>query len=308
MMPLPNKCRESVQPDKLRLILGPGRSGTSWLSKVLGKTNIPLRFINEPLYHYSPKLQFSKRYDHTAISYQPNMRDDHPLLKAYQSFTFSSFDWKKYLPSQLLLRDDREFSICLIKEVHSLLATEALLKKLKCQTIFITRDPLYVVDSLLSFRGLDAPIWRNETKYIREGHFLERFLPGRKNNIRKKLWAAKLNLNKRERVTTEKVLTVAVINKMLEKLALHFSHVTHISYEKICAKPNEVISYASNFLNLEAGKETFRYLKATQSVANQNDPYSVFRDTRGQLTRAFRFLSLAEVKTLRRMLDYCQLL
>jgi hypothetical protein len=40
----------------LRLILGVGRSGTTWVSRVLGSTLQPIRYCCEPLFYLHPRL------------------------------------------------------------------------------------------------------------------------------------------------------------------------------------------------------------------------------------------------------------
>ncbi|NVM22267.1 MAG: sulfotransferase [Desulfobacterales bacterium] len=297
------------ESDKLRLILGVGRSGTSWLSRVLSKSTTPLRFFNEPLHPFRPKLPFSNKYDHTAVPYCRSLGDDHPLVRVYKCLTLSDYDWDRLLPGKIICRDDRKFSFCLVKEVHALLATEALLKKLQCATLFITRDPVYVVDSLLSFRRLNAPIWQNESRYVRDGSFLVRYFPEEAYRIQKYYGKNARTFNKKKRIIMNKMLTVGIINKMLSSLADELDFVCHIRYEELCEDPEKIFKKAADFLSLDMEAGMLDYLSSTQKK-NERDigPYSIYRDTSQQLRRPLRFISDTEAEMGRTMLLECALI
>jgi len=295
-------------PSTLRLVLGVGRSGTSWLSQVLAKTPKPIRFFQEPLSHLRPEILFSEHYDHTAIRYQPSLPEKHPLIYAYRALTIRDHDLSTLGVRKHPLRDDQEWQYCLVKEVHSLLAAEALLDRLRCPTVFITRDPIYVVDSLLSFRGLHAPIWRNEYGYIADAAFLARYFPD-SGNVIQRYCVNDNTLASREQLILSKILTVAVINRMLQILAKDLDFVCHIRYEELCRIPDELFPKAAGFLSLEMNAQTFDWLDSTQrAIEGENDPYSVFRDTTRQVTRPLRFLSNAEAEDMRNVLAECSLL
>ena len=299
----PGLSEHRGEPERIRLILGPGRSGTSWLSSVLSRSSTPLRFVSEPLHPFRPKLPYSSRYDHTALPYCHSIEEDSPLVRVYMALTSRDDSLSGVLPEDTLRRDDKDFSLCLIKEVHSLLATEALLKMLRCPVIILTRDPIYVVDSLMSFRGLNAPIWRNEANYVRTKLFLSRFFGGESEMIEEAYRKNDRELSKRTRLITEKVLTVAVMNKMLHVLSndMHIAH--HIEYEELCKKPSETVSRAAQILSLEVSGEMVAYLGKTQRKrADDVGPYSVFRETSKQTVRPLRFVTTEEAEAARRSL------
>lgn len=119
----------SERPE-VRLILGPGHSGTTWLSYVLSKTPTPIRFFMEGLYQidrsgHSENLSLSSVYD---------------LFLAER--TLDELAHQK-------LRDDADWKFCLIKEVHRLSETRTLLNRPSLKAILLTRDPVRIVDSLL---------------------------------------------------------------------------------------------------------------------------------------------------------------
>lgn len=293
----------------LRLILGPGRSGTSWLSKGLAKTSSSIVFLNEPLHPFKIRLPFISKWDHTAVAYARQLDPKSPLLLLYHLLSNPEGAWRRYLSSKIIVRDDPEPEYTLIKEVHSLLATEALLNGLHCPAVLITRNPVYVVDSLLSIRGLQAPIWRTESAYVVLPEFMERFGFSRKDRIIKTLSKFKDRPDNRTGVIMAKTVTVAMINNMLEQLAKAYPNTVHIRYEDLCASPVKSFEALAEFLMLEKGPDFLAFVN--QSQENDQcpaDPYSVFRNTREQLIRPFKFLTLEEVKRTMDTLDACNLL
>src|SRR5665213_1497924 len=133
--------RDAPHDGALRLILGVGRSGTSWVSNVLSKTTERSRFFSEPLFHLHPQLPFRTKGDHTSIGYNGNY-DAGPLLAAYQLVTHRQFEAAN-LPGYE--RHDDDWKICLVKEVHALLGTEAVLRAWNTPVVFILRGPVYII-------------------------------------------------------------------------------------------------------------------------------------------------------------------
>lgn len=304
----PKLSAYSGEPQKLRLILGPGRSGTTWLSRVLGKSATSLRFFIEPLHPFKVKLPLSRKFDRTAIPYQSSLDDSHPLVRVYKSLTFPEYNWDSLLPKELTVRNDIDFSFCLVKEVHSLLATEALLKNLKCPALFITRNPIYVVDSVLSYQGLDTRLWQNESNYITDTSFLMRYFPDQGDEIRKYYASNDGTSNNKKQIILSKVLTVSILNKMLYILSNELDFVYLIEYEKLCSTPNEIFAKAAAFLSLEIGAETLKFLNSTQTKKNEEyKACSIFRDTSNQLNRPLRFITDSEAEEARKALAKCKL-
>ncbi len=73
---------------RLRLVLGLGRSGTTWLSRLLAATPTPLRFFSEPLPHFVPPIL--TKPDHGGISYRSHLPPEHRLLRAYEKLTLNA--------------------------------------------------------------------------------------------------------------------------------------------------------------------------------------------------------------------------
>ena len=276
------------QTNKLRLILGVGRSGTTWISQTLSRTTTPVRILGEPLFHFSPKLKFSNTNDHTAISYYAQISMLNRLEMAYRLLSSTKIEYSKYFSSKFLVRDDKNFKYILIKEVHSLLQTEFLVDRLKCPTILLCRNPLYVVDSLLDAQSLSTTYLKNEFNYILDQSLYELYFQDEK--IRLKQCASKINAlhESREKIILEKVFAIWIINCIFRKIGSTRDYVKVIDYEQVCINPDAYFLEMSNFLDFEYQVGSFNFSTTKTTVSS---PYSVNRNTEVQIERDFRFLS-----------------
>jgi hypothetical protein len=184
------------------------------------------------------------------------------------------------------------------------LATEALLNSLRCPTIFVTREPTYVVDSLLSYRGLEAPIWVNERKYILESpQFLARYCPGYDEAIIQLFQHHEARMDDRSRIILDKTLTVALLNRLLRALSERWDFADHVRYEDLCDNPEQTFFRVADFLSLDVGPAMTNYLRSTlEPKQGENGPFTVFRDTHSQLGRPLRYITTGEAEMAQDML------
>jgi hypothetical protein len=196
-------------PEYLRLILGVGRSGTSWVSQVLARTRRPLRFYLEPLFHIEPPLSFHETEDHTAVGYG-DIGPSHPLLLAYRLVTHRQFDGRQV---KVMRRDDVGWELCLVKEVHALLGTEGLLRAWKTPALFILRDPVYVIDSLFAAQTLQTHYLGHEVEAVQAPAFLDRFAPRRRETVLR-LMAQAAGRGPRERLILQRVICAQLLQDM----------------------------------------------------------------------------------------------
>jgi len=303
----PDLCRNDTE--KLRLILGLGRSGTTWLSRVLSESPTPIRFFMEGLFSVRPPFQFAAKGDHTAIEYRSTLSEQHPLLLTYQSLVASYNNWKAFGLDKHLMRNDKDWEFCLIKEVHSLLATEALLKSLRCPTVLVIRDPVYVIDSLFTRDGLNSIYLDNESQAVKDIAFLERFLQDQANPVLRVLNKVASHRAVRGGIILEKVLTAAIIQSMLRSLASEFPYTYLIDYDDLCRSPEYFFRSISAFLTLDWGKTVEDFLTETTSSDPEKEKRDkpVFRNTKKQVNRRFKFLNQNEVSLCRQVLRDCGL-
>lgn len=294
----------------LRLVLGAGRSGTSWLARTLASTESPIRYCHEFLTYVRPKYFFSKKNDYTATPYFPELAAFDPLVKLYKYTTLQNVDWEKLMPkysSRQIHRDDADFKFVLHKEVHALLATEGLLSQLKCPAIVITRNPIYNVDSLFNYQPLSSIIWRNEAEYIKDPLFLERFVPENKKILTGILEKYPDDGKNRTNVIISKIVTVASINKMLRTISAEYDNIMHIEYENLCKQPKKLFKECADFLEFEFGTQAQNNLDRTLIAKEKSNPMSICRDSQSQADRKLYFLSPEEVDLARKIITECDL-
>jgi hypothetical protein len=284
----------------LRLILGVGRSGTNWISGVLAQTPCKLRFCSEPLFHLSPQLPFRDFGDHTAIGYaEPAYRA--PLLDAYRLVAHRQFG---AVGLQGCERNDLDWMICLVKEVHALLGSEALLDAWKIPVLFISRDPIYVIDSLFSAQTVNTIYLDHEVDSVQESAFLQRFARGIQHKVHVALQAHR-RASYRRRTIVHKLVCVQLLQNMFFELANTYAHAKLLQYEEFCKRPAETFRTAAQFLSIPWDATLAAYLEKTRHADRKadSDPYSIIRDTAAQRDRSFKFLSAAEVALCRSVLD-----
>ncbi len=272
------------------MILGASRSGTSWVSQVFAKMSCRCRFFSEPLFHLTPRLPFHKEGDHTAIGYE-SLSQDHPLLWAYRLVGHPQFDGSALKVSQ---REDADWKICLVKEVHALLGSEGLLSAWRTPMLFILRDPVYVVDSLFAAQGLETTYFDHEVKAVQAEGFLGRFAPGREAAV-ERVFADAARREQRLRILLEKVICTQLIHEMFAVLAKEFPCAKAMRYEEFCERPHEAFQLAAEALAVTWDEGMESYLRKTmQADGVSEDPYSVMRNTAEQKGRPFKFLSAEE--------------
>ncbi len=300
---------EQSDVKKLKIVLGIGRSGTTWISNILATTRTPVRYFEEPLHHIRPILNFSRKNDRTALNYYDEISNTHRLYIAYKLLTVPKYNWDKIGLKSFLKRDTDDFQYCLVKEVHCLLATEALLSSLNVKAIIVIRNPIYIIDSIFNAQGISSLYLINETEMIRKNiYFLKKNFPKNFIKIQSMFNKIKSIKNARERKILETALTVAVLTSFLYNISKkNISNIYLIKYENLCMNPKKYFSEMSDFLSLSWDDTGCNLL--TESTAYKNgsdkDPYSIFRNTSSQTDHPLKFLTKNEVYKINQMLIKC---
>lgn len=300
----PQLVNTKVDIQKLRLILGVGRSGTTWLSRVLLETPTPIRFFMEGLYFVKPKLRFSAFGDFTAIQYSDTLPENNSLLRTYRSLLAQQYDWSALGVNNHLQRNDSDWQLCVVKEVHSLLATEALLTYFNCPTVFVTRNPIYLIDSLFARDGLHTIYLCHESRWVFKTDFINRFAPEHSNDIESALqYVSKLEA--RQQIVLYKLLSVALIQLMFNKLLIYYPNTYLVSYEELCQNHQTVFPSLAKFLGLSWNLKMKLFLMKTGHSDNKKitEKYPVFKDSSKNIYREFKFLNSAEVNLCQKILN-----
>jgi hypothetical protein len=300
----PQLVNTKVDTQKLRLILGVGRSGTTWLSRVLLETPTPIRFFMEGLYFVKPKLKFSEFGDFTAIHYSATLPENNSLLRIYRSFLAQQYYWSALGVNKHLQRNDSDWQLCVVKEVHSLLATEALLTYFNCPTVFVTRNPIYLIDSLFARDGLHTIYLCHESRWVFKTNFIKRFAPEHSKDIKRALQKVS-KLEARQQIVLYKLLSVALIQLMFNKLFRYFPNICLVSYEDLCQNPQTLFPYLADFLGLNWDQKMQSFLMNTGNPkkVNTTEKYPVFKDTSKNSYREFQFLNSDEVSLCQKILN-----
>ena len=302
----PNKHQNQI------FVFGPARSGTSWLADTLSLADGALAYYKEPLFHLKshgakaclskPAGSYAMQEDHTALPFQKRLAPNHWLAQAYQDLVEAGAGGDRLLrrtDQPILLRKDPQPDWVLIKEVHALLAIEAVVERFAAKTILITRDPIYAVDSLLSFRPLNAHMWRKEAHFVCEQNFLEHF--GLPEEAIQAYYAEFVDDGQnRKSVIFSKVMTVALLNHMLHQIAQTHQQVKLVTYADLCAHPLEQFKAISNFCGLQMGTQMINFIRnSTKAQSASSDPYAVQRETKKQVNRPLRFITAEEATAMR---------
>ncbi|MEM9295815.1 MAG: glycosyltransferase family 2 protein [Planctomycetota bacterium] len=275
----------------LRLVLGVGRSGTTWVGQTLAKSPAAWRTQMELLLRLRPKAALGSGPDPAAMPYVERLDADHTMLAAYRAFAGQACP---HVPERL--RGARPYAPVgvLVKEVHGLLASGALLDTLlEARALFVVRDPIRVADSLFDAQTLEAPYLWAEAESVRSPRFCRRALGvaggARAQGVFDQIDAAGSPRLKRIGAVA---MTVALMQRFFASLAEAWpERVRTVAYESLCADPAEGFRGAAGFLGMappEAGEAIGPVEPKPAS------PYSLARDTSRQLGRAYRFLSADE--------------
>jgi len=151
-------------------------------------------------------------------------------------------------------REDADWKICLVKEVHTLLGSQGLLSGWGTPTLFIQRDPVYVVDSLFAAQGLETIYFDHEVKAVQAAGFLERFAPGREAEV-ERVFADAARREQRLRIVLNKVICTQLIHEMFAVLAKEFPCAKAMRYEEFCERPREAFQVAAKALSIAWMKE-----------------------------------------------------
>lgn len=295
---------------KLRLILGVGRSGTSWLAKSLSYTETPIRYVHEAYPHVRTKYLTNNEGDPLAMPFTNTLADNHPFLlinKMLCSDYFTSKFFLKGYYERKMPRSNRDFQVVIHKEVHALLASKALLDKLSCPVVFITRNPVYVIDSLLSYKDISTPIWRNEQKFIKNEAFLFNYFNDNKHEILRALKAFPDDGIKRKNVIIGKSLTVAVINSYLKSLGKSYNNAKHVKYENLCYNTYDLIQQLADFFSISFGQSALNSLTNTLTDDGTGNHTSIQKNSFNQPHREFKVLSYQENQEVVNVLNACGL-
>lgn len=277
--------------EKLRLVIGPGRSGTSWLASMLSETSTPTWYLNEPIAHFPYRMPFYHKYDQSAVNYISKLNEYNPLTKAYKLLTNTNFI-EEQLPNERLKRKSNQPEAILIKEVHSLLATEAIVNYFNVPCVVITRNPLYVVDSNITTFGLNCHLYEAETNSIFNDNFIDKF------NINKevvKYYKSTLPVKDKEKIITQYLIRIGIINKFLKTIAHNNSNCIHVNYENLITNTEFYLKDIIEKIHL-SDTNINNIIKKFTDTNHSSERFSVIKKSKNQLNKEIQNISLTKQK------------
>ena len=292
-------CDKLVDGPELRLVLGTGRSGTTWVADVLSATSTPLRYLSEPLYQWIPELKLSLENDHTAVRFGDVREQDHSLIDVYRSLAKPGMKWADHFTIDArfkVKRDDGNFRYCLVKEVHALLDVENIASNLGCPIVLISRDPLRIVDSILYNQGPDVTLWENEFTYLRHEAVMNYYFRGRTQVIRDAADEIELCSN-REQIILKKIFCAFLLREIFRSVSSRLNNVEYIDYEDLCRSPVRILREIADFFGLEYESSIEPTLNHTMSETGEAyNPYSIFRNTKEKHCDQYKFLDQNDLR------------
>lgn len=241
-----------------RFILGIGRSGTSFLSRLAGLTSSPVKRIDEPFPGIKQKREkrkidasFCNPFDKNEIASFKEM-----IERLHTDYYFSESLTKR------IKRNASGNNTLLIKEVHSLLTFPEFTKQLDAKAVVVTRDISRIMDS--HFHGNV----KNKKDYLLEEYnFVRGYLKCNKSESFELLDMALANTSnrvikyvKRPKLAVSEIIRQSCITEILTNFLIVWSiqepNVLKIKFEDLCTQPLEEMKKVFNFLDLEYNHNT----------------------------------------------------
>ncbi|MEJ2619069.1 MAG: hypothetical protein P8163_02160 [Candidatus Thiodiazotropha sp.] len=206
---------------EIHLVLGIDGAAISHLVQLLSQALPHNHYIHHPLVKFEPKLTLSSQGERLAMPYQKTISADHPLSRVYRIYAERELTEKRYnlLDEE---KEDVQDPTLILKESHGLLATEALLRELKCHCLMVLSDPVLLAEQIFSRQGMATPYLDFESQAVMDPTFLKRFLA---KDVRSILHAYKLIQrlpSHRQRQVQMKIFTIALIQHMFRMLAARY--------------------------------------------------------------------------------------
>jgi hypothetical protein len=279
----------------LHLVLGVNGTGINHLTQLLLQALPQNHYINSPLAKFEPKLTLSNQGDKLAIPYHKELKADHPLNRVYRIYAERNLLETTQNVAQIE-NDTPQPRLLIMKEVHGLLATEALLRELKYHVLFYASDPVILAEQIFSREGLNTPYLDLESKAVMDLHFLKRFFA---HDLRAVLHAYKLIQrlpSSRQRSVQMKIFTIALIQHMFRMLAARYPElVSVIDYALIKNDPKQLEFPLVNWLGPNSLECSKRVLD-TATFAPDGQKFRCWTRSWPESVTTFEVLSAKDVR------------
>lgn len=284
---------------KYRFVLGVGRSGTTFLSRLMALSNSPMKYIVEPLPRVKRLLdtEYTEPWTVLPLPDSPEVINARNIILGLSSRSNELI--REDVLDRTVVRDDPYFEFMLIKEVHGLLAFPLILSGVDYKAVVIVRRVERVLDSY--FHGHT----KQQRKYlIDEYDYIKNYLSYRhggfpKNKILdlalKEVSKGIRNYIKRSRLFTKEILRhaciVETLNQFLEQWSVIDNRVKLVSFEDLCVSPVDESKCLYNFLDFEYGNSTIDKI-INMTTGDKSSYYETDKNSEEILKQDFKFLKL----------------
>lgn len=288
-------------------ILGIGRSGTTFLGKLVSETFTPNKFIIEPFPGIS-KLPTNNKIHRTFCNPLNNNQINQFTNIIEQLYDNNNIIFNNEI-NKRVINDHKQKECLIIKEVHSLLAFPEIIKKLDYKIVLITRDTKRTIDSYFFGHKPKQRIYLIEEykfindyllgKYQRKHKLLDNTL----NNIDKNV----INYIKRPKIFTNELNRQVCITEIVKIFLINWAesdnNIFHITHEDLSLQPIDKMKQIYNFLNLEYNDETLNIIQKI-THGNENNYYSTNKDSKKILTQPYKYLTKQQIIKINKFTNY----
>lgn len=221
---------------RLILVIGVGRCGSTWISDTLSRSDDIDVFLEEPLYKLSFPIILNdlSYYEHTAVNPKSNVEYLERLERCFESFLYASQPrslFNAHLVDKCLRKNSGK-KVTLVKEVHSLFGYEKVISKTNTKCIYIKRELIEHLDSLVDYIPRNSDLLKLEYDSLKDLSISSSIYKGQVNDFNKMI-------NEIESMPTynsnllKKIVVINSINRHYANIAKESNNVRIVSYNEI---------------------------------------------------------------------------
>jgi hypothetical protein len=288
---------------QLHFIFGVAGGGVDHLARLIAHPGSRLRFYNNLLTRFEPRLMFVGGGDRLALEYTKSLPRDHPLLRVYRMLVEYDNEWAKQRMNYRLGSENIETLPCLIKEDRGLLAIEAVLRELGSRALLYVSDPVKMIDRLFTERGEDVAYLRTEGRSLLSPYFLARFLRRDYSQVMHTHRHIQRIESARERRILDRVLNAALVQHMFRILAVRYpDQATLVEYDHIERDPSLLGGMLERLFG-ESGLVLSRSALTHATFHPHGKTKAIWKDAWPEKVASHGFLTEAERRLCYRMLQ-----
>lgn len=281
---------------QMHFIFGLKGSGVDHLARLLVQPGANLRYFNNPLARFEPRLVLSGSGDRLATPFSKELARDHPMLRVYRMLVEYDTDWGALRMGNRAHTKHPEQLPTLVKEQHGLLSIEAILRDFGAKTLLYVGDPVKTVDSLLQEEGLESPYLMEEGRSVLAPYFLARFLRRDYSRVMHAYRKISRLTDNRRRIILHRILVAALIQHMFRMLSARYPELVVLAeYDRLLESPVLLEDLAENLLG-EAGIAIGRSASVGATFKPATSDQLIWKSAWPEQAPVTNFLSAEEVR------------